>query len=224
MKTVAFIPIKLNNERTPGKNIKPFSDGTPLMNFVQTSLLKLKQAGYIDEIYVYCSDEAVMDYILDGITFLQRPAFLDRKETKGTEIYREFVNTVEADVYVLAHATSPFVTAEHIRECVEAVQSGKYDSAFSAKKLQNFLWCDNKPLNFVLNDPPRTQDMKPIYIEQSTPYVFTKDTFLQHGARTGIYPYICECDDIECIDIDYPEDFEFADVVYMNYLKRKREM
>jgi len=224
MKTVAFIPIKLNNERTPGKNIKPFSDGTPLMNFVQTSLLKLKKEGIIDELYVYCSDGAVMDYILEGIDFLRRPDFLDRKETKGTEIYREFVNTIEADVYVLAHATSPFVTVGHIRACVEAVRSGKYDSAFCAKKLQNFLWCDNKPMNFVLNDPPRTQDMKPIYIEQSTPYVFTKDVFMQYEARTGVNPYICECNDIECIDIDYPEDFVFADVVYTNYLKGRKGM
>ncbi len=223
MKTVAFIPIKLNNERTPGKNIKPFSDGTPLMNFVQENLLTLKAQGIIDQIYVYCSDEAVKAYILEGIDFLQRPDFLDRKETKGAAIYREFVKTVEADVYVLAHATSPFVTHDHIGECIQAVQSGKYDSAFCAKKLQTFLWCDNKPMNFTLNDPPRTQDMKPIYMEQSTPYIFTRAAFMTYGARTGVNPYICECNDIECIDIDYPEDFAFADMVYTNYLKEKRE-
>ena len=121
---------------------------------------------------------------------------------------------------MLAHATSPFVTSEHIRKCVLAVKSGKYDSAFCAKKLQNFLWKNNKPFNFVLNDPPRTQDMEPIYMEQSTPYVFTKEVFQKYHARTGEKPYICECDEIECIDIDYPEDFELANTVYMNILKK----
>jgi CMP-N-acetylneuraminic acid synthetase len=220
MKTVAFIPIKLNNERTPGKNIKPFSDGTPLMNFVQEALRNLKQAGIIDDIYVYCSDEAVKPYILQGIEFLKRPKFLDQKETKGTEIYKEFVRTVDADIYVLAHATSPFIKTEHIKDCVKAVQSGEYDSAFCAKKIQNFLWSDNRPMNFTLNDPPRTQDMKPIYMEQSTPYVFTKQAFLKYGARTGLNPYICECDEVECIDIDYPEDFELANAVYCHYIKK----
>jgi len=219
MNTVAFIPIKLNNERTPGKNIKPFSDGTPLMNFVQNSMMMLKQRGVIDKIYVYCSDEAVTEYLLDGIEFLKRPARLDNKETKGTEIYRAFVNTVNADIYVLAHATSPFISVEHIKRCIEAVQSGDYDSAFCAKKIQNFLWKNSKPLNFVLNDPPRTQDMDPIYMEQSTPYVFTKAAFEQFGARTGVNPFICEVSEIECVDIDYPEDFELANVIYMNLLK-----
>ena len=190
------------------------------MNFVQHSLLTLKANGQIDEIYVYCSDEAVKDYILEGIKFLQRPDRLDRKETKGTDIYQTFVKTVDADVYVLAHATSPFISAEHMSECVSAVQSGDYDSAFCAKKIQNFLWFDNRPMNFVLNDPPRTQDMKPIYMEQSTPYVFTKDAFLTYGARTGVNPYICEVSEIECVDIDYPEDFELANVIYMNLLKK----
>lgn len=219
MKTVAFFPIKLNNERTPGKNTKRFTDGTPLMEFVQRALVMLKKKGIIDEIYCYCSQEHVRDYLLENVILLKRPEELDRKETKGTQIYEAFVDTIDADVYVLAHATSPFVTAEHIEECIKNVQSGEYDSAFCAKKIQNFLWKDNQPLNFELNNPLRTQDMAPIYMELSTPYVFTKDTFKKYHSRSGIKPYICEANEIEAIDIDYPEDFELADVVYTNILK-----
>lgn len=220
MKTVAFIPIKLNNERTPGKNIKPFDDGTPLMYFVQYSLLMLKKEKLIDHIYVYCSDLAVKDYLLEGIEYLVRPERLDRKETKGTEIYLEFVNTIDADIYILAHATSPFIKVENIRTCLEKVKCGEYDSAFCAKKIQSFLWSSGKPLNFSLGNPPRTQDMDPIYQEQSTPYIFTKGAFKKFKARTGEKPFICECSDIECIDIDYPEDFELANLIYMNLLRK----
>lgn len=219
MKTVAFIPIKLNNERTPGKNIKPFSDGTPLMSFVQNALVKLKNQGIVDEIYCFCSKE-VIPYLLADVDFLKRSETLDQKETKGTQIYESFVEMVDADVYVLAHATSPFVTAEHIGKCVKNVQSGEYDSAFCAKKIQNFLWEDNKPLNFELNNPLRTQDMKPIYMELSTPYVFTKEGFKKYHSRSGVKPYICEASEIEAIDIDYPEDFILADVVYSHILKK----
>ena len=162
-------------------------------------------------------------YLIDGVEFLKRPEVLDRQETKGTDIYETFVNMVDADVYVLAHATSPFVSASHIGECVKNVQLGNYDSAFCAKKIQNFLWKDNRPLNFVLNDPPRTQDMSPIYMELSTAYVFTKDCFLKYNSRSGINPYICECTEIEAIDIDYPEDFELADVVYTHILNKNRK-
>ena len=220
MKTVAFIPIKLNNERTPGKNIRPFSDGTPLINFVQRALVNLKNEGVIDEIYCFCSKEEIIPYLIEGVSFLKRPESLDHKEVKGTQIYETFIGMVDADVYVLAHATSPFVIAEHIGECVKNVQSGEYDSAFCAKKIQNFLWKDNKPLNFQLNNPLRTQDMKPIYMELSTPYVFTRESFKKYHSRSGMKPYICEASEIEAIDIDYPEDFQLADVVYTNMLKK----
>ena len=60
--------------------------------------------------------------------------------------------------------------------------------------------------------------MSPIYMELSTAYVFTKDCFLKYNSRSGINPYICEFTDIEAIDIDYPEDFELADVVYTHIL------
>ena len=220
MKTIAFVPIKLNNERTPGKNTKCFDDGTPLMYFVQINLLKCKNNGVIDDVFVYCSNPDIKKYLLDGVEFLQRPEYLDQKETKGTQIYQEFIKTVEADIYVLAHATSPFVSAEHINDCIINVQSGKFDSAFCAKKIQNFLWVDNKPMNFELSNPLRTQDMNPIYMELSTPYVFTREGFLKYNSRSGIRPYICECSEIEAIDIDYPEDFELANTVYMNILKK----
>lgn len=220
MKTVAFMPIKLNNERTPGKNIKPFADGTPLMHFVQKALVELKTKGVIDEIYCFCSKKEVIPYLIDGVEFLKRPEILDQKETKGTQIYETFVDMIKADVYVLVHATSPFVTAEHIGKCVEKVKSGEFDSAFCAKKIQNFLWEDNVPLNFELNNPLRTQDMKPIYMELSTPYVFTREGFKKYHSRSGVKPYICEASEIEAIDIDYPEDFNLANVVYTHILKK----
>lgn len=221
MKTVAFIPIKLNNERLPGKNVRPFDDGTPLLHFVQRTLLAVKRDGLIDTIYAYCSDPAVKDYLLEGVEFLQRPARLDNKETRGREIYEAFVNDVAADIYVLAHATSPFVSKDHISLCVQNVQSGEYDSAFCAKKIQNFLWKGDKPLNFELENPLRTQDMEPIYMELSTPYVFTKTGFEKYHSRSGEKPFICECDELEAVDIDYPEDFELANALYMTLIKNR---
>lgn len=218
MKTTAFIPIKLNNERTPGKNTKPFSDGTPLVHFVQKTLLQLKN---IDEICIFCSDDRIKDYILDGVKFIKRPNTLDTKETLCGDIIRTFINTVESDIYIMANATSPFISVETYNKCIQSVQSGEYSSAFAAKKLQNFIWYKNKPLNFSLDKAPRTQDMEPAYCELSSPYVFKKEVFEQYKGRTGENPYICECNEIEAIDIDYPEDFVLADIVYLNILKGK---
>ena len=223
MKTVAFIPIKLNNERLPGKNLKRFSDGTPLINVVLKKLVKLK-GSYIDEIYVYCSDEKICEYLPAEVQFLKRPLCLDDKFTKGRMIYEEFVKTVKADIYLLEHITTPLVELEHISECIRQVQTGKHDSAFCAKRIQTFLWKDGEPFNFALENPPRTQDMEPFFIETTSTYVFTYDSFIKNHARTGENPYICECSEIESIDIDYQDDFDLADAIYMmNKMSHKEE-
>ena len=219
MKTVAFVPIKLNNERFPGKNLKRFTDGTPLVSVILEKLAELK-GEYIDEVYCYCSSGEIVEYLPEGVEWLQRPEYLDDKYCKGRAIYEEFVNSVDADIYVLCHATAPFTTIEHIKECIRAVQFENYSSAFAGPKLQTFFWKDGKPFNFDLSDPPRTQDMEPFYVENPSPYVFTKDTFTKYHARSGVNPYIVECDAVECVDVDNADDFELANAVY-HFIKMK---
>ncbi|MDR1769708.1 MAG: CMP-N-acetylneuraminic acid synthetase [Hungatella sp.] len=220
MKTTIFMPIKLNNERTPGKNIKKFDDGTPLLQVPLNTALQAKKSGEVDRIVVFCSKEEVKEYIPDGVEFIKRPDYLDMQSTKCGDIIEAFLKMVDSDLYVMYHATSPFITEEHLVDCINAVKSGKYDSAFAAKKLQSFMWYDSKPLNFSLGCAPRTQDMKPYYCELSSPYVFTKKVFEKYHGRTGKNPYICECSEIEAIDIDYPEDFVLANAVYTTLIKK----
>lgn len=222
MKTVAFVPIKLNNERLPGKNLKQFSDGTPLVEVILNKLVSLI-GDCIDEVYCYSSSEEIVEFLPEGVEWLQRPTFLDDKYCKGRAIYEEFVKTIDSDIYVLCHATAPFTTTEHIKECIQAVQSGKYSSAFAGRKLQTFFWQDGKPFNFDLGNPPRTQDMKPFYTENPSPYVFTKEEFAINHARSGLNPYIAECGAVECVDIDNADDFELADAVY-DFLKSKNQL
>lgn len=216
-KTVAIIPIKLDSKRIPYKNIKPFYDGTPLMSFIQQACMK---AGNIDEVYIYCSDDAVVPYVLPGVKYLKRPGYLDGDDINANDFIREFMRIVNADIYVNAHTTSPFARPSTIAELVGKVASGKYDSAFCAETLRAFMWQDGKPINFDPSCFPRTQDLPVIYGETSIAYVFTKESFLKHNRRLGSYPYIKEVGKIEAMDIDYPEDFDIANAVYKEVIKK----
>lgn len=213
-----MIPIKLNNERIKGKNLKTFSDGTPLIHFIQKALLEIEK---VDDIYVYCSDEEVKKYLLPKIKFLKRPDYLDGNEINCNDIIKEFIKEIDADIYVVSHATGPFTRSESIEKCIEAVESCEYDSAFMAKRMQEFLWSDGKALNFDIQHFPRTQDLVPIYSETPGAYVFKKDTFMKYGRRVGIKPYICEVSEIESRDIDYPDDFLIADAIYTQIIKKQ---
>ena len=218
MKIAAMIPIKLNNERVPGKNVKKFFDGTPLMELIQKACLVTKS---IDEVYVYCSKKKKKKYIIDGVKFLQRPDYWDTSAVNCNDIIREFMKEIDSDIYVISHATGPFTKSESINKCIEAVKSGEYDSAFLAKRMQGFLWQDGGAMNFDIQNFPRTQDLKPIYAEASGAFVFTKETFLKYNRRVGIKPYIHEVDEIEAVDIDYPIDFQIADAIYKEIFKNE---
>lgn len=206
MKTVALVPIKLNSQRLPHKNILPIA-GHPLCWHICNSLLKTKG---IDEVYVYCSDEQVRMYLPEGTLFKKRDKWLDGDLVKGFDIYREFIKEVDADVYVLAHTTSPFIKISTMENALGRILSGDNDSAFSAERIQTFAWYQNEPINYDLNDVPRTQDMEPIWVETSAFYMFKKEIFTIHNRRIGFKPYIQEISGIEAIDIDEKKDYEFA--------------
>ena len=213
MKTVAFVPIRLNSKRVVGKNLKMLDD-KPLMCYVLETLAKAKG---VDEVYCYCSNEDVIKYLPEGVKFLKRPEFLDRDETLGKEIYEEFTKTVDADVYILAHTTSPFMKVETFEIALYKIINEDYDSAFSAEKIQTFAWFKGKTLNYDLKEIPRTQTIEPIYVETSAFFMFKRDVWKVHKQRIGFKPYMALVDKVEGVDIDWPEDFEFAEKVLETY-------
>ena len=206
MKIIGIMPIKLQNERLPGKNTMLLGD-KPLLQHALDNLVK---TSLCDEIYVYCSSSTIIDYLPNGVSFLKRPEYLDLPTSNFTQIFTNFMKEKDADIYVFMHATAPFVSTSTMIECIEKVKSGQYDSAFCATVIQDFLWMDNKPLNFDASNLPRSQDLKPIYRETSGVYVFTKEVFLNHKRRIGDNPYIKVVSYKEAVDINNPEDFDLA--------------
>ena len=98
MKRVAFVPIRLNSQRVEGKNLRLLG-GQPLMTYLLRSLAAAKN---IDEVYVYCSNPAIQEYLPEGVRFLKRDERLDSNTTLGEEIYDAFTAEVDADIYILA--------------------------------------------------------------------------------------------------------------------------
>lgn len=211
MKSVAFVPIKLNNERFPNKNITPFDSGKPLISYILDTLLKVKN---IDEIYVYCSSEEIIPYLPEGVKFLKREKYLDLSTTSFNEVLVTFAERVDADVYALTHATAPFIESKSIELGVEKVLSGDYDSALAVTKLQEFVWKDGRPFNYDVEHIPRTQDLEPLYTETCGLFVYTRDLILNKKRRIGDTPYLVEVSKVEACDINTKEDFVIANAVF----------
>ena len=211
MKSVAFVPIKLNSERLPGKNIKSFTNGKPLLSYILNTLKEVKE---LDDIYVFCSSEDIKEFIPEGVTFLRRDIYLDLSTTSFNEVIASFVNQIDADTYVLAHATAPFLSSSSISKCINAVNNDGYDSAFTVMELQEFLWQKGKPLNYSLEHIPRTQDLERVVMETCGLYVFTKQLIVDRQRRIGSNPCFVSVSKIEACDINTEEDFVIADSIF----------
>ena len=214
MKTALLIPIKLNNQRLPGKNLMMLG-GRPLCDYIFKTVIGISS---INEKYVYCSNKMIIPFIPNGLKFLKRDTYLDGNEVKGTEIIDRFLHDITADVYVLTHVTQPFTKAESIETALNKVLFDGFDSAFSAVEMQDYCWYQGKPLNYSMDNLVTTQNLEPVYMETGAFYIFKREVFESTGQRIGNKPYMHIVDQFEQIDIDTIEDFALAEAVafYLN--------
>jgi len=208
MKVVSFIPIKLNNVRLPGKNLMLLNN-RPLCDYLFQTINSI---DLIDEKYVFCSDNKITEYMPDSMIFLERDSRLNGDEVKGIEIYDSFIDKVDADIYILTHVTGPFLKTSSIETAINKILYEGYDSAFTVKEINEFCWYDGAPVNYSLSDVVLTQNLKPVYVETSGFYMFTRNVLEKYRRRIGENPYMHIVDAFEAIDIDTAEDFAVAEV------------
>jgi CMP-N-acetylneuraminic acid synthetase len=216
MKKVAYMPIKLNNERLPGKNTRAFDNGYPLVQYVLRTLDDCIEEGIIDEAYCFCSNPEIQRYFppRTHVEFLLRPASLDHTSATANDIIQRFCEQVPADVYALIHATCPFTSKASIKHAMDLIEQGISDSAIACKKTQTFLFNKNgAALNFDVLNIPRTQDLDALFEPTTGLWAFNK-TLAETGRTIGDKPALFEVAPIEMIDIDYEEDFIMANIIW----------
>ncbi|MBU6158104.1 MAG: acylneuraminate cytidylyltransferase family protein [Bacteroidetes bacterium] len=220
MKIAALLPMKGNSERVPNKNLKSFS-GRPLYHRVLETLLYSK---YISSVIVNTDSQAIKNDIKeqfsDKVIIIDRPAEIVGDFVSMNKVIECDISKVEADLYLQTHSTNPLLKTSSIDAAIEKMieykESGLYDSVFSVTKIQTRLYKkDGTPFNHNPNELLRTQDLEPLYEENSNFYIFSKASFENAGGkRIGLNPYMFEIDKIEAVDIDEPQDFIIAEAIY----------
>ncbi|MDR1325961.1 MAG: hypothetical protein LBK00_08000 [Treponema sp.] len=216
MKKVAYTPIKLNNERMPGKNIKSFDNGYPLAQYVLRMLDNCIEERIIDEAYCFCSNLEIQRYFPQEtrVKFLLRDTSLDSASATSNDIIKRFCKQVPADVYILIHATCPFTSKAAVKYAINLIERGTSDSAVACKKIQSFLFNKaGKVLNFDVLKIPRTQDLDALFEPTTGLWTFNQD-LAKIGRTIGDKPALFEVTPIETIDIDYEEDFIMANIIW----------
>lgn len=223
---VALLPMKANSERVKGKNFREFC-GKPLFRWMLDTLLDVEE---IDKVIINTDARHILAN--NGLTDSDRVMIRDRKpEICGDMVSMNLVladdvDNVEADIYLMTHTTNPFLSADTIRRALKAFQAARIkdnaDSLFTVNKFQTrFYRSDCSAINHDPDNLIRTQDLEPWFEENSNLYIFTSVSFDKTKARIGRHPMMYEGPQFESIDIDTPQDWDFAVVAARYQLEQK---
>jgi len=210
----AIIPMKCHSERVKNKNIKLFN-GKPLFYWIIKTLLEVKQVSQI-VIDTDCEKIAKMVKNYFDIVISVRPENLRGDFVSVNKIIEHIIRKYPNDYYIQTHVTNPLLKAETLNKAIEFYMRnrGKYDSVFSVTRHQSrFYFKNGAPVNHNPKELIRTQDLDPLFEENSNFYIFSKDSFFRTKGRIGKKPFMFEISKTEAIDIDEPEDFFLAEAV-----------
>ena len=210
------MPMKAHSERLPNKNIKIFH-GKPLYQAVLDTLIKSR---YIKEIIIDTDIESILGLtdINQKVKIIERPENLRDEFVPFFNIIEYDMNQTDANFFLHTHSTNPILRTKTIDNAILTfVKNKSYDSLLSVNRLNKRAYSsDKKPINHDPHDKLlRTQDLKPVYVDSSCIYIFSRESFKNAGNhRIGHSPYFFEVDEIESIDIDYENDFFLAEKIY----------
>ncbi len=210
---VALVPMRHHSQRVPGKNYRPLA-GKPLFHHIIETLQAVSE---IDQVVVDTDSEPVMDGLrqyFPQVIVINRPENLRAVDVPMNNILLHDTEQVQADFYIQTHSTNPLLRPETVSRAIETFLAAypEKDSLFSVTRWQTRLYDQHGAA--INHDPTvliQTQDLPPVYEENSCLYLFTRQNLLKRHHRIGQHPILFEIDPAEAWDIDEELDFEITD-------------
>ncbi|MCX7609670.1 MAG: acylneuraminate cytidylyltransferase family protein [Anaerolineales bacterium] len=221
MRLYALVPMRHHSQRVPGKNYRPLA-GKPLYQYIIETLLNVPE---VSGILVDTDSEPVMEGLrrnFPQVQVVERPQHLRADAIPMNEILLYDTSLVEADFYLQTHSTNPLLRPATISRAVHTFLSAypTHDSLFSVTRLQTRLYDQHgRALNHNPNELLQTQDLPPVYEENSCLYLFTRENLVRRGHRIGAHPLLFEIEREEAWDIDEELDFAIAECLIKRRLR-----
>ena len=213
MKLAALVPMRHHSQRVPGKNYRPLA-GKPLFHHIIETLLAVPE---IETVMVDTDSEPVMDGVrrlFPTVRLITRPAHLCADDVPMNDILLYDTAQVKADFYLQTHSTNPLLGAQTLSAAIRFLREHypAYDSLFGVTRIQARLWDQLvRPVNHNPAILLRTQDLPPMYMENSCVYLFTRQTLETRRNRIGERPYMFEINPAEAWDIDEEITFRIVE-------------
>lgn len=215
MEITALIPMRHHSQRIPGKNYR-LLDGKPLYHHI---LLTLQQCPEITRIAVDTDSPEILDGLREffpNVQTIVRPLELRADTVPMNDILMYDISQAPAELYLQTHSTNPLLRHTTISQAIKTMLDAgpEKDSLFSVTRLQTRLYDAN---GIAINHDPRillqTQDLPPVYEENSCIYLFTAESLQMHKTRIGANPILFETAPEESWDIDEESDFKIVETL-----------
>jgi CMP-N-acetylneuraminic acid synthetase len=214
---VAIVPMRHDSKRVPGKNWRKLGD-RPLYHHIIRSLLACE---LVNEVVIDTDSPIILQdaatHFPKKVQLLLRPEHLRADTLPMNDVLLNTIRQAPADFYLQTHSTNPFLCASTINRALVQLTSHypAYDSLFGVSRIQARLWDQlARPINHNASILLRTQDLPPVYLENSTMYIFTRELLEKTHNRIGQRPIMFEVGGMEATDIDTEEDFRLAEALY----------
>lgn len=222
-KVAFFLPTRKGSERVINKNTKPFAgiEG----GLVENKVRQLLETKLIDEIIFSSNDAtciAVAEKYKDSrLKIIERPLELCLSSTNLQDLICYVPTVTDADHILWGHVTTPLCGADQYDAAItlylDKLAEG-YDSLVGVTELKNFLLNkEGKLINNTTDIPwPRTQDLEALYPINHTMFLAKRMVYTEQKNRIGQKPLLHIMDELHSFDIDWPDDFIIAEIMYKN--------
>jgi CMP-N-acetylneuraminic acid synthetase len=190
--------------------------GKPLFHYILNTLLGCPE---IDQIVVDTDSQPIMEGVrlnFPQILLIERPNHLRADEVSMNEILLHITAQVPAGFYLQTHSTNPLLQSSTISRAITTLQAAypSFDSLFGVTRIKTRLWDQlTRPINHNPAILLQTQDLPPVFEENSCLYLFTRQNLESRRNRLGERPLMYEIDKSEAWDIDEELDFQIADLL-----------
>jgi len=213
-KTIAIIPARGGSKRLPNKNILSLNQ-IPLIAYSIKYALK---HNFIDQVYVTTNCPQIKEVALAyGAQVINRPEHLSGDIEPTASALSHVLNSINYPVknVILLQATNPLRPVNLLTEAFDIFINKELDSLFTVSRNESKLGKINNdifiPFNYKIGQ--RSQDLEPLYYENGLLYITQAKHIINNTIITNnAFPFI-ENSIYSKIDIDYLEDFEYAEYV-----------
>lgn len=216
-KVHALLPMKGHSERVPNKNLKLFN-GKPLYHQIMETLLACNS---IENIWIDTDSEEIKKDAsanFERVNIIDRPIEIQGDFVSMNTVIAYDLSVIDGEYFIQTHSTNPLIKSSTIESAIQLFQEKlpEIDSVFSVTKLYARLYYqDLRPVNHDPESLIRTQDLPPLFEENSNFYIFSKESFNNaKNKRIGDKPSMYEVDYLEAVDIDNPQDFKLAETLH----------